>query len=362
MKMKKEFDFKFFNKVMYVSVIIVLFYILKNLGVIEKLIEINAALIPVYVGIVICFLSMPLANKLRKSGVNKKLSAIISLVIIYSILGILLSIIIPMFIEQLTKLVANFPDIYRVIVTKLNGFIHNNLALEQSINLTDDIKNLDVVKDYLGNILNYSINTLQSAFSFLISIFTTIVVSFFLVKDMEDIKSKFVNYFSKNGTNKGRYNLINEIDVTIMSYVKGVTIDSIVVGILTTILCLILGIDYAIIFGILITVLNFIPYIGALLSEIIIALFALTMNGPLFALLTFALCILIQIIDSNILQPNIVAKSVDLHPVIVFVGIIVGSILMGIFGMIIAVPVLAILKIIIKYKASKSELINKKVL
>ncbi|MEG1990370.1 MAG: AI-2E family transporter [Clostridia bacterium] len=348
--MKKEFDFKFLNKTMYVAVIIVLFYVCKNLGIVDKLLEINAALIPIYIGAVICFVSMPLAKKLRKVGLNKSISAIVSLVIIYGLIAILFSFVIPVFIEQFTKLVTDFPNIYTNITTKLNEFMHSQLGIDKSVNIEANIKNLSVIKDYMGDILNYSITTLQSAVNVLISMFTTIIVSFFMVKDMEDFKKKVISYFSNNGKNKARYNLINEIDTSVMSYVKGVSIDSIIVGILTTVLCFVLKIDYAIVFGLLITVLNFIPYIGALISEVIIALYALTIGGPIFALLTFAMCIVIQIIDANILQPNIVAKSVDLHPVVVFAGLLIGSILMGIVGMIIVVPVLAVIKIIIRYK------------
>jgi len=351
--MKKEFNFRFLNKTMYLAVFIVLFYVSKNLGIIDKLLEINKALIPVYAGIIICFLSMPLANKLIKVGMGKKLAASISLIIIYGIIAGLFTLIIPMFVEQLSKLITNFPDIYTNVVTKLNEFMHTTLGLDKGVNIATDINDLEFMKQYLKNILTYSITTLQSVFGIIVSIFTTIVVSFFMVKDMEDFKKKAVAYFSNNGKNKARHTLIVDMDLVIMSYIKGITIDSCIVGLLTAILCFVLKIDYAIIFGLLITVLNFIPYIGALLSEVIISLYALTIGGPMFALMTFLMLIVIQIIDANVLQPNIVAKSVDLHPVVVFVGLIIGNLLMGIFGMIIVVPILAVIKIIIKYKSEK---------
>lgn len=351
--MKKEFDFKFLNKTMYIAVFIVLFYVFKNLGIIDKLLEINSALIPVYIGIVVCFLSVPLANKLKKLGLNKSLSAIISLVIIYGIIAGLFTLVIPMFVDQLKNFITNLPDIYTNIVTKVNEFLHTNLGLDQTVNITTDIKNLEFVNRYFEDILTYSITTLQSAVGVIVSMFTIIVVSFFMVKDMEDFKKRAIAYFSNNGKNKARYNLITDIDMSVLSYIKGVTIDSCIVGALTAILCIVLKIDYAIVFGLLITVLNFIPYLGALVSEVIIALYALTIGGPTFALLTFVMLVVIQIIDANILQPNIVAKSVDLHPVVVFVGLIIGNLLMGIFGMIIVVPILAVIKIVIKYKSEK---------
>ena len=110
--MKKEFDFRFLNKVMYVSAFIALFYIFKNLGIVDKFLEINKALIPVYLGIATCFICMPISRRLRKIGVGKNLSAILSLVAFYSILAIIVAIIVPMFVSQIGELITNFPNIY----------------------------------------------------------------------------------------------------------------------------------------------------------------------------------------------------------------------------------------------------------
>ena len=262
------------------------------------------------------------------------------------------SMIVPIFISQFSNLIKDFPSIYDDIVDKLNPFLNENLNIDANIKHFNEIISKDIILDNLDNILTYSISTLQSVFSVLVTIGTTIVVSFFMVKDMDKFKERIIMFFSRNGKGGKTYKMLSEIDAAVMSYVKGTILDSIIVGILTTIVCLILGLDYAIVFGILITILNLIPYIGALLSELIVALYALTVGGPIFAIVTFACLLLVQIIDANILQPNIIGKSVNLHPVVVIGGLIVFNLLFGIVGMIIAMPILAILKIIIEYKFS----------
>ena len=347
---KSSFDFNFLNKLMYIGAIIGIFYFLKSIGIMDKIVDALVSLIPVFLGIVICWISMPLANKFRKIGISKGLSAILSLIIIYGVIVGIISVIIPIFAEQLGSLIKELPTLYNTAVSKVNEFINSNLGIE--FNVTDNIKNLSIVQEYLGNILNYSINTVQSIFSLIISIFTTIVVSFFLVKDMDKIKTKLITFLSRNKKGNSRYKMINEMDVTLTSYIKGMAIDSLLVGILTTIVCLILNIDYAVLFGCLIFILNLIPYIGALLSELIVAIYAFTIGGPVFAIITFVCLLLVQIIDANILQPNIVAKSVDLHPVVVLAGLTVFNLILGIVGMIIAVPVIALVKIWLNYKFS----------
>ena len=138
----------------------------------------------------------------------------------------------------------------------------------------------------------------------------------------------------------------------ITSYVKGNIIDSIIVGMLVVIVCSILKIKYGIVFGILTAFLNLVPYIGAILSEVLVAIYAFTTGGPIFAIITFICLLSVQIIDANILQPNIIAKSVNLHPVVVISGLIVFNLIFGIFGMLIAMPILASIKIILEYKFS----------
>lgn len=348
----KKFDFKFLNFMMYFGFAVAIYFLLKNIGVMDKIVESIVALTPVFLGIILCWISTPLTNKLRKIGLSKNLSAILSLILIFGLIIVVFSMIVPIFISQFSNLIKDFPSIYDNIVDKINPFLNENLNIEANIKHFNEIISKDIILDNLDNILTYSISTLQSVFSVLVTIGTTIVVSFFMVKDMDKFKERIIMFFSRNGKGGKTYKMLSEIDAAVMSYVKGTILDSIIVGILTTIVCLILGLDYAIVFGILITILNLIPYIGALLSELIVALYALTVGGPVFAIVTFACLLLVQIIDANILQPNIIGKSVNLHPVVVIGGLIVFNLLFGIVGMIIAMPILAILKIIIEYKFS----------
>lgn len=348
----KGFDFKFLNFLMYFGFAVAIYFLLKNIGIMDKIVEAIISLTPVYLGIIICWISVPLANKLKKLGLGKSVSAFISLIIIFGIIIAVFSFVVPVFINQMSDLIKEFPNIYNTIVEKINTILTEKLNIESGIKPFQEIVNKDIIMNNLGQILSYSISTLQSIFSVLITIGTTIVVSFFMVKDMGRLKDGLMRLFSQNSKGSRRYKMLIEIDETVMSYVKGTVIDSIIVGILTAIVCMILGLDYAIVFGILIFILNFIPYIGALLSEIIVALYALTVGGPVYALITFGCLLLVQVIDANILQPNIIAKSVDLHPVVVIGGLIVFELLFGIVGMAIAMPVLAILKIILEYKFS----------
>ncbi len=351
MKVKDNgFDFSFLNKVIYVGAFIGLYFFLKNLGIMDKIIEGIVALTPVYIGILICWISMPLVKLLKKIGLKNNIASIVALVIIYLIIIVVLSTVIPIFIKELTNLIKEFPNIYSNVVRIVNEFLSSKLNIQKGIDVSETLKSINVTEDMLTKLMNYSISTIQVIFSTIISIFTSIVVSFFMAKDMDKFKEGLIAFFSKNSKTNRKYKMITEMEQEVMSYVKGVIIESFIVGLITTVVCIILKLDYAVIFGILVMLLNFIPYIGALLSYIIVSLYALSVGGPTFALITLILMIAIQLFDVNILQPNILAKSVKIHPVIVFSGLIVFELLFGIVGMVIAIPILAILKVYVKYK------------
>ena len=356
MKVKDNgLDFKFINLTLYGAAFIGLYFFLRNIGIMEKIFKGIAALTPVFVGIIVCWVSMPLVRRLRKIGFGKNISAFIALIIIFGIIGLAIGLLVPILVEQLTHLIKELPGIYSSVISFANKFLMENFDMQTGIDIKSSLKSLDFVEGNLTNALNYSINTVQSVVGFVISFFTAIIISFFMAKDMDKFKENVIAFLSRNSKDDRKHKMIVEIDETCMSYIKGYALDSLIVGILTTIVCLILKIDYAVVFGLLLMIFNFIPYIGAILSYLVVTLYALATGGPVFALITFICMAIIQIIDANILQPKIIAKSVDLHPVVVISGLIVFQLLFGIVGMLIAMPVLAGIKVYLKYKFNLDE-------
>ena len=345
---ENKFNFKFLNKVMYIVTFILVFFALKEIGIVDKIIEILVALTPFYVGIIICWLSKPLANKLRKFGITKGVSAIISLIIIFSIIILALAYIIPVVVTQITQFVKDLPALYSSAANKINLLLYDKFGLDYKI--SSNIGDLNFISDFMGDILSYSIDTAQAAINLVISAVTAVIISFFMVKDMDRTKNSAIVFLSKNKKDSNTYKMLVEMDDIINSYVRGLLIDSVIVGKMTTIVCLVLKLKYAVIFGIIITFLNLIPYIGAIISYTITSIYAFTVGGPVLAVITFVASFIVQMIDANILQPNIIGKSVKLHPVVVICGLLVFERLFGIVGMILAMPVLAIGKIFLKYK------------
>jgi predicted PurR-regulated permease PerM len=122
---------------------------------------------------------------------------------------------------------------------------------------------------------------------------------------------------------------------------------ALIVGVFSSILLYIVGLDFAVLVGMTAGLFNVIPYFGPIIGSIIAVVVGLLSGSPLKALLAVAALVVVQQIDSNIISPRIVGNSVGLHPVFIILSIIIGGSCFGLLGMLIAVPVAGIIKLLL---------------
>ena len=141
--------------------------------------------------------------------------------------------------------------------------------------------------------------------------------------------------------------IINQTKTVIQRYLVGLVIEAIMVAALDTAALLILGIEYALLIGILGALLNMIPYIGGLVAVAMPMIVALvTKSSPLYVFYVLAAYYFIQLIDNNYIVPYIVASKVKINALFSIIVVIAGNALWGIPGMFLAIPLLAIIKLI----------------
>ena len=141
-------------------------------------------------------------------------------------------------------------------------------------------------------------------------------------------------------------NVLNKIERDLVGYLRGWILDSIIIGILSIAGLWLLGIDYPILIGSIAGIANLVPYLGPVVGAVPAFLVSLTQYGDFRMLVPIAvLSIAIQAIDNVIVQPLCFAKTVDMHPLTVILVLIVGNELMGVVGMLLAIPLATILKV-----------------
>jgi len=176
--------------------------------------------------------------------------------------------------------------------------------------------------------------TLIPIYTFLILLYRTHFILFFakLVKKQHHQKLQ---------------EILSQIKVAINSYIVGLIIEMVVVSVLTSIGLYFIGVEYFILLGIITGILNLIPYIGILIAGAVTILSSLTGTPELSVMVgVIVVNVIVQIIDNNILVPMIINTKVEINALVSIVGIIIGGGIAGIAGMFLAIPLLAILKII----------------
>jgi predicted PurR-regulated permease PerM len=251
-------------------------------------------------------------------------------------------------LKDIKVLVANLPYYSQQFQSMVKSFQETYI----NSNLPQSIK--DVIDEGIINFQDLMIVTLQSildsvvnAFSKILNIIIVPVIVFYLLKDAEYFKKQSLLLLPKKHRTKAIL-LFRDIDNAFGKFIRGQIIVATFIGILTTTALTILDVKYAVFLGLFAGIANVIPYFGPLIGLIPTVIFALfdSVAKALYAGIAF---IIIQQIESGILTPKIIGESVGVHPVYVILSLFIGGKLMGIVGMILAVPIYVAIKLTVRH-------------
>lgn len=188
-------------------------------------------------------------------------------------------------------------------------------------------------------------NALQNAVGFLLTLSVVPFITYFMLAEGDIALKKLIErvpnkYFEMT------LNVIYKIQRDLVGYLRGWILDSIIIGILSIIGLMIIGIDYPFIIGAIAGIANLVPYLGPVVGAVPAFLVSLTQFGDFRMVVPIiVLTVTIQAIDNTIVQPICFAKTVDMHPLTVILVLIIGNELMGVAGMILGIPIATILKV-----------------
>ena len=296
--------------------------------------------------------------KSKKKFLKKKargLSVFITLAIAIILIILLVNVILPVVTESIIELVNNFQNYWNATINKLNGlpedsFLKNEKVTEAIKEIGVNIQNIDL-KQYINpeKITEYVKGALGVA-SGIFDVFVTIIVSIYILLQRTQIIEFFKNVtiaiFGEKNCNKiSKY--VHNSNQIFFKFISGQLIDGVVVGILVTIAMSIIGVKYSILLGFMIGLFNIIPYFGAIVAVGLSILITLITGGLSKAFWMALVVIILQQIDSNIINPKIIGDSLEISPLLVIVAVTIGGAYFGVIGMFLAVPVVAVFKIII---------------
>ena len=189
-------------------------------------------------------------------------------------------------------------------------------------------------------------NTLSSFTDALLNIIL-IPIYTFLILLYRNLFIKFLSKIVRQKNEPTLQDILTQIKTVVQSYIVGLLIEMGIVGVLTTGGLMLLGVEYAVLLGVITAILNLIPYIGILVAAFISVLATLVNSTDVSVMLgVIAVNVLVQFIDNNILIPKIVGNKVRINALVSMVGVIIGGAIAGIAGMLLAIPLIAILKVV----------------
>lgn len=318
-------------------------------------------LMPFLIGILISYILYMPCKKVEqicdksKSKFIKKKSRMIAIIIIYILVTILLILfvkfLVPVITQSILDLGNNFQNYYNSLIEMINdlpedSILKSDIAKDIISNIKDiDLKqfiNLQKIGEYIEGIL--------SAANAIVNVFIAIIVSVYVLYDRRKIVAfikKLVNSLFETKVAIKISNYFNRTNEILLKFIGSQFLDAIIVGILTSVAMAIMKVKYGLTLGILIGISNLIPYFGAIVGVGISILITVFTGGFSKAIWLAVVIIILQQIDANIINPKIVGNSLKVSPLLVIFAVTIGGAYFGTLGMFLAVPIAAILKIII---------------
>ncbi len=328
--------------------------------------KIQTVLLYIVIAVVISLLGRPIVVFLKKRlKLNNTLAVITTMVLFLGIILGIISMFIPLIIQQgknlslleIDKLQQNFNNLYLEIV---NYFGFRTLSLEEQLTEFNLFTNLDL--SFIPDFLNSLVGILGSLS---VGVFSVVFIAFFYLKDSKLFKQNILVLIpdSKEARLLSSFETIKEL---LSRYFIGLVLQIFILFVVYTTVLLIFGIENAVVIAFLCALLNLIPYIGPIISAALMILLTMSSNlgadfstvilpKTVFVMIGFSIG---QIIDNFFSQPYIFSNSVRSHPLEIFLVIIIGGLLLGVVGMIIAVPSYTVIKVVLKEFYAENKIVK----
>ncbi|MGQ9617492.1 MAG: AI-2E family transporter [Candidatus Aminicenantia bacterium] len=296
----------------------------------------------------------PISLKLSKTFLGRNGGPLLTVLLLILFVSIIFASFIPTIVSQTKDFFSNLPELIERGISSLDYLL--KMKPKEERGLVSELRNqfLTNIRDSVSSIINafpyigsFIFKNLNSLFLFVLYLFIIPFFTFYLLKDFNEIKKR--QFLNKNEIFPRLNSMLLEFDFIISNFIRGQLTICFIVAILYSIGLLIIGVPFALLLGVIGGIGDIIPYLGTYTALVLSILVSLTYSPSLktiiFILLLFAV---VKGIDNFILSPRILGKSSGLHPVVVIVSIFIGGKILGVMGMLLAIPVSALIKIILR--------------
>ena len=281
-------------------------------------------------------------------GIKRGLASVIAFAAMIIIVGVILILIIPSMGEQISDIVSAVPK----ITGDIKGWIDSLFVKLSSLSLEnlDNIKQSFLLKietfsnDIQVNLPEMDVNLISVLASGIGKIIISLILGFYILYDFDKVSSGFIKLFPKKAKTEIMY-LLDKLNETLYSFVSGTIWLSMLLFAVSVIGFSLIGLNAPVLIAFICVVTNLIPYIGPYMGAAVAGAIGFA-ESPLVGILTLVFILIVQTLEGEILNPIVMSKKMNLSPITIIISLLIFEHLFGIIGMVIATPVVAVLKII----------------
>ncbi|MDD2469600.1 MAG: AI-2E family transporter [Bacilli bacterium] len=315
---------------------------------------------PFFIGIIIAWLLDPCVQFLYKKGISKVLGTILVYIVMLILLYLALTGIFPLLLNQINDFITTLPSIFDDITLWTNNFVDRF----KDISFIDvEIVKADLVNSingFVGSLTNDMPTMIVNFFRGLVStvgIFALgLMIGFYLLFDFDNIGRVLLSFLPARAR-KDAISLFMEANDSLFNYIKGTIFVSLIIFAVSAVVFTVTGLKAPLLFALICGITNVIPYIGPYLGAVPATIVAFTQGVPTGIIVLISI-IITQFIEGNFIQPLVMSKTMKLHPVTILIGLLVFGYFFGVLGMIIATPLVAVIKSIILFVENKYNILK----
>ncbi|SDF10932.1 AI-2E family transporter [Sporolituus thermophilus] len=315
----------------------------------------TAIYLPIILAIILAFVLNPVVNLLcsmsfgpKKQACSRPVAILLGFLFASLALTLVGAYILLPFTHEFAKLADSLP----VLLSKIRTLTSTIEYRANMAEVPDNVRGL--IDEGLARAVAFSVELARRAVNAVIGfagqvveLIVVPVLAYYFLKDWRELKSMAVDLFPAGKRDQATA-VIEEIGAVVSKYVRGQVLLSIIMGFIIFGGMYLLGLDYPLVLGLLAGLTEFIPIIGPIIGAIPAVLLAYA-TEPALALKVLIFYFLAQQLENHIILPKIMGQTIELHPVFVIVSLLIGGQLYGIVGMMLAVPVAAILRVLLKH-------------
>lgn len=311
------------------------------------LLKVKNILSPFLLGMVIAYILSPSVFRLERKGIKRNVAVALVFIFIAILLALIIFLLLPILYLELGKIIAVLPGKVQALVE----YVQNTKSFYSQAGLPSEVSRL--IDQQLLKGQTFLLSRLEGVLENLPQMLTSAgliilapILAIYYLLDWPKISEGLLR-FVPGKKREGWGRILQEIDSILQGYIQGNIIDGIIVGILIGLGVRLIGMEYALLIGVICAVTNIIPYFGPFLGAVPSAALALS-KSPLMAVKVALVIFIVQQIDGNIINPKLMSRKVGLHPLWVVLALLAGGEFGGLLGMFLAIPAAAIIRILFR--------------